>query len=484
VSVFFGVSLREQGVVRAALVDGSLNFWDQVLSFTLDPYYMAYLLFPVWLLTSSAAIHRHFDVLALVRLGSYRDWLVSSATHAVRRSAPLLLGWLLAAVVTSYGLPLSWTWSSASLAPPDHNVILGRVSHLGLPPAAVLGLQLGLVALTLLACHTVLATVHLVARRRSVTFLAAAALFFSVVWSFRNPLSFAALDFANFYMLHRAAEIYRPLVLVFGPLLVVLALCLTAAIYSDRRTTRGSLPWPVLVYAGLCVLGVLYAYVYELGGAAGSPLDVLWVAFYGVSAEGFSPNLYLFHSIVFLGFVYLFQISLSDELSSRIYYVTLRCGSALRWLIRFLLSATARIPLVLLAVLGFTVVIFLGGALLTSGGTTVAGTPEPGWLLYQFFVNGALQLVCYLLIVFVVTWVTGHPFAGLATLGALLVLGLPALNAARTFPAALNSLGYTTLGGGELLRITAVLGAYLCVLGVAAVLLLRNRRMFFNERIS
>lgn len=486
VSVFFGLSLRDQGAIRAELVHGRLNLWDQVLGFALDPYYMAYFLFPVWLLTSSAAIHRHFDVLALVRLGSYRSWLASSVTLAGRRLAPLLLVWLLAAVVTSAGLPMSWTWSPASLAPPDQNVILGRVSDLGLPPVAVLGLQLALVALTLLSCHTVLATVHLVARRRAVTFLTAAAVFFSVLWSFRNPLSIAALDVANFYMLHRAAETYRPLVLVFVPVLVVLALCFTAAIHADRRTGRGwatALPWSALAYAGLCVLGVVYTYVYELGGAANSPLDVLWVAFYGVSAEGFSLNLYLFHSIVFLGFVYLFQIALSGELSARIYYVTLRCGSAPRWFIRFLLTPIARIPLVLLAMLGVTVVIFLGGAQLAPGGTPVAG-PDPGWLLYQFFVNGALQLVCYLLIVFVVTWVTGHPFAGLVTLGTLLVLGIPALNAARIFPAALNSLGYTTLGGGELVRITAVLGAYLAVLSVAAVLLLRNRRMFFNERIS
>lgn len=487
VSVVFGLSLRDQGAIRAELVHGPLNLWDQVLSFALDPYYMAYFLFPVWLLTSSAAIHRHFDALALVRLGSYRHWLVSSVTLAGRRLAPLLLVWLLAAFVTSARMPMSWAWSPASLAPSDQNVILGRVSDLGLPPVAVLGLQLALVALTLLACHTVLATVHLAARRRSVTFLTAAAVFFSVLWSFRNPLSIAAADVANFYMLHRAAETYRPLVLVFVPVLVVLALCLTAAIHADRRTGHGwttALPWSVLVYAGLCVVGVVYAYVYELGGAASTPLDVLWAAFYGVSAEGFSLNLYLVHSIVFLGFVYLFQIALSDELSARVYYVTLRYGSAPRWFIRFLLTATARIPLLLLAMLGVAVITFLGHALLAPDGTAVAGSPDSGWLLYQFFVNGALQLVCYMLIVFVITWVTGHPFAGLATLGILLVLGLPALNAARIFPAALNSLGYTTLGGDELLRITAVLGAYLAALSVAAVFLLRNPRLFFNERIS
>jgi len=485
VSVLFGITVRQQAIGRGQESQASLNQWDHILGFLLEPYFIAYFLLPVWLFTSCVAIHRHFAIPALIRLGSYRSWLRSSILGAVRRLIPLMLIWLVSALLTSIGLPYEWGWSSASTTPTESKQILDVVSVQGLPPLAVLTIQLGLFTVTLIGCHAALAAVHLIAKRRYVTFLGAALVFFSLLYSFRNSFGFAPLDFANFFLLHRAFDAYDPIALVFVPVLVAVALCFAAARYADRQgDARLKLPvrWPLLVYLALCLLGILYAWVYKLQ-PSNSPTDLLFVAFYGVSAGGYTWMLYLFHSIVFLGFAYLFQLGLTEELDARIYYVALRRGSPVRWLAHFILPVAGRAPILLASLVAVTSVVALLGNLTGSNNAITEGIPDPGWVLYQFFVNGTLQLLCYVLITFIVSWVSGRTVAGLFALGALLVLSLPALNVGQLLPAALNSMGYLELGASELVRITVVLSIYLVVLTVITTLVVGNRRLFFNERI-
>ncbi|WP_104176426.1 hypothetical protein [Cryobacterium sp. Y50] len=306
-----------------------------------------------------------------------------------------------------------------------------------------------------------------------------------MLYSFRNPFDFAPLDFANFFLLHRAFDAYDPIAIAFVPVLVAVALCFAVARYTDKQGgTRLKLPvrWPLLVYLALCLLGILYAWVYELQ-LGNSPTDLLFVAFYGVSASGYTWTLYLFHSTVFLGFAYLFQLRLTEELDARIYYVALRRGSPLRWLARFVLPVVGRAPLLLLPLAAMTFVVAVLGNFTGSNSDAIEGIPHPGWILYQFFVNGTLQLLCYVLITFIVSWVSGRTVAGLLALGTILVLSLPALNVGQLLPAALNSMGYLELGASELVRITVVLTIYLVILTVITTLVVGNRRLFFNERI-
>ncbi len=487
-SMVYGLYIRQQSQALSLELMAPLNVWDHILTFLLDPYYISYLFVPLWLCSSCVSIQRHFSVPALIRLGSYRSWLYSSTLHALGRLVPLLLIWLVSATVTAAGLPLSLDWSATSTVRNPLNQVLGIVSNHGIPPLLLVALQPMLVGLTLLCLHMVLALVYLLSSKQVVIYAAAAALFLAQLISFRNPFEFAPfLDFANFFLLHRSFSSYDPVALVFLPVIAVIGLCVAAVIYQDRRRRRT--PWRLpgsfsaLLYIGLCALGLIYALAFELRNEVGTPLDVLFVAFYGVSAAGFEWNLYLYHSIVFLGFAYLFLLVLENELKARIYYVALRHGSPTRWFSRFILPVAARVPLLLGALFAGALLIGSAGGLTAERGALADLGLGQGWALYQFFVNGTLQLLCYILLVFVIGWLSGRPMAGLFALGGLLVAGLPAINSARLLPAALNSLGYVELGGQELLRITAVLSAYCLALLLSAILIVKSPKLFFNERV-
>lgn len=486
ISVVYGFSVRQRVNVIADELGASVNVWDHVLTFMLDPYYISYLFTPVWLVSSCVAIYRHFNVPALIRLGSYRAWLYRSVLRATSRLALLMLMWLVAAVIISSGLPLAATWSAASSVSDPLNQVLGIVSAHGIAPLLVLALQLLLIGLILLCLYAVLATIHLLVARQLAIYTAAAVLFLAQLISFRHPIEAAPfLDLANFFLLHRSFTAYEPVVLVFLPLIVAGGLCYAVVRYQDRRrNARFGFPVSrsILIYAGLCILGLVYALIFQLQSTTHAPTDVLFAAFYGVSAEGFEWNLYLYHSIVFLGFAYLFLLALDNELKARIYYVALRHGSPTRWLSHFLLPFAKRAPIMLAALFTGALLISMAGSSNATGNAVTNLAPERGWMLYQFFVNGTLQLLCYVLLVFSVSWLSGRPTAGLFALAGLLVAGLPAVNSSRLLPAALNSLGYLGLGESELLRITAVLGVYVLVLLLAALLIVKSPKLFFNER--
>ncbi|WP_104176427.1 hypothetical protein [Cryobacterium sp. Y50] len=165
VSVLFGITVRQQAIARAQESQASLNQWDHILGFLLEPYFIAYFFLPVWLFTSCVAIHRQFAIPALIRLGSYRSWLLSSILGAIRRLIPLMLIWVVSALLTSIGLLYEWEWSAASYTSTESKQILDVISVQGLPPLTVMAIQLSLFSVTLIGCYAALAVVHLIVKR-------------------------------------------------------------------------------------------------------------------------------------------------------------------------------------------------------------------------------------------------------------------------------------------------------------------------------
>jgi hypothetical protein len=483
-SLFYGLSVRNQVALLSHDLMLPVNMWDQVISFALDPYYLSYCLVPIWLFSTCNAVSRDFSWPALIRLGSYRSWLFKSALDALPRMALLLLIWLAASFTTAFGLPVSTGWSPASGAVSPMNQVLGIVSAQGPAPMLALALQIALIGMAFLCCHVLLAAVYLLVPRQFSVYMAAAVIYLGQVFSFRHPIEGAPfLDVANFLMLHRSLEAYQPDALVFLPLAAAILLGFGLAGYKDRRQLlqlRRRRSPALLAYAILCALGLAYAVFFRLQGSVGTPLDVFFVAFYGVSAAGYEWTLYMYHSIVFLGFAYMFLMVLDNELKARIYYVVLRHGSTRKWLSRFL-APFALWTLLLLGVL--FIAALLSGEIGRSGSNNPAIEADTGLLLYQFFVNGTLQVLCYILLIFLVGWLSGQAIVGLFALAGLFVAGLPSVNAYRAFPAALNSLGYVELGGGELLRITGVLILYVFVLLAAAFLVIKKPNLFFNRKV-
>ncbi len=484
VSLLYGIYLRRRSAIVVPDMETSRNVWDQIIGFMLDPYYICYFLLPVWLFSSASEIRMHFTSTALIRYGTFSAWLRGSAVRMFSQTSVLMGIWLASAFVSSTGLHAAWGWSTASRSDSMTNQVLSVVSNYGLGPMLVLAMQILLVGVTLLACYLVMAASYCIWQRQITVYTVAAGFFITGVVSFRRSITTAPfLDPANFLLLHRAFEAYEPLWLTYVPMIVLIIVCFVVVRRRERFTGGGSrVPVQALIYLGLCVVGLFYALVFQLQSRADTLTDVLYAAFFGVSQEGFEWNLYLYQAIVFLGFTYLFLLALDNELSGRIYYVALRHGTGQQWFLRFMRPFASRLGLLLVGLVSAAYLVSLLGRGQPTSAPPARIPGEHAQMLYQFFVNGVLQVGCYLLIVFVVAWLSGRPMAGLFALGGLLIAGMPIVNGALIFPAALNSLGYVDLGWEGLVRITMVLILYLAVLLISALLIVRNPKFFFSER--
>ncbi|PAD74410.1 MULTISPECIES: hypothetical protein [Paenibacillus] len=233
-------------------------------------------------------------------------------------------------------------------------------------------------------------------------------------------------------------------------------------------------------YGLLCLLGITSPLLNPWEGAT-TVWDRLYLKFYGVSPYGgFSLLSFLFYSIIYTGFLYQFQLFLTDYLSGRFYYTAIRYQSLARWFIHlgWQMSYKAACFLVVLA----TVTVLIGLALGDSPELTVSVLSNLTviQLLIQFLLNGWLQLMNGLMIVFITAWVFKEPSYNLIAMGLLTIAALPVLNAGGWLPAGLNSTAYLSGQWEDLILITMKLVVYLLIqLVVIAVLFKRKNIAFY-----
>lgn len=218
-----------------------------------------------------------------------------------------------------------------------------------------------------------------------------------------------------------------------------------------------------VVYALLCLFGIASPF-HNSWGESVTVWDTLYLRFYGVSPEGgFSLLSFLFYVVVFMGFVYLFQVYITEYLSGRFYYVAIRYRSLYRLFARLggQIGLGAIILLVVLVVL--TVVVSLASGQTLEPKVTIQSDVNFNQVLYQFLINGWLQIMSGIMIVFITAWLFKDAAYSLIAQGLLVLAALPMINVGNWLPAGLNSMGYVSGQWEDLLRITGVLFVYLVI---------------------
>lgn len=237
--------------------------------------------------------------------------------------------------------------------------------------------------------------------------------------------------------------------------------------------------YPYVIYALLCLLGIASPFLNPWGGAV-TVWDTLYIKFYGVSPDdSFSFLSYIFHVVVYMGFIYFFQVYITDYLSGRFYYSAIRYSSLARWFIRWVFPIGLAAVALLMVLIALTVVVGLA-----SGQTFELKMTIPdidfNQVMYQFLINGWLQIMNGILIVFIAAWLFKEAFYNLIVLGVLVLAVLPTFNIGGWLPAGLNSLGYVTGEWEDILRITAQFAVYLLIeLGVIMYLFRKKNIAFY-----
>lgn len=238
--------------------------------------------------------------------------------------------------------------------------------------------------------------------------------------------------------------------------------------------------YPYLVYALLCLFGIISPF-HNPWGESVTVWDTLYLRFYGVSPEaGFSLLSFLFYVVVFMGFVYLFQVYITEYLSGRFYYVAIRSRSLYRLFARLGIQVGVGAAMLLVTLVVLTIVFSLASGQTFEPEVTVHSDVNFNQVLYQFLINGWLQIMSGIMIVFITAWLFKEASYSLIAQGVLVLAALPIINVGNWLPSGLNSMGYVNGKWEDLLRITGVLVIYLIIEVIIVLYLFRKKNIAFH----
>ncbi|NRG40109.1 hypothetical protein HRK28_04155 [Rathayibacter sp. VKM Ac-2835] len=291
----------------------SPGVWDVLLDVAADPYYLGFVVVPLWLILSALRATRTASPGALLRHGSLlRAWggtLAGLATLCAKAAA----GALAVCLVCGAGL------QPTSFAPPESVAAVFR-AH-GFAPVAALVAQVGLLGASLCATAAVVVSVRLLSGRASATWASVGGLFLWVVLSVlalvppSAPLSAAAfLDLVvGMERTSLVGTALRPLIVLLGVGLVV-----RHAARASSRADRVA----VSVLLSVSALLVLFSFLQASAGR-----DLLEVAGLLVPSPLGSIAESMQYLLVFLPFLLVGMIGRGSPTPQREHHELIRAGS-------------------------------------------------------------------------------------------------------------------------------------------------------------
>lgn len=475
--------LRQKLYQIATAYGAKLNQWDLIFHSLNNHIFIFYFLLPVWLIYSCYVLLQEWEYTVLFRTSSFNRWITYTTIRASRSLIWLQCLWFIIVLLVSRGMPYERGWSNYAfneLVPGNYSTVL---QESGLDPLLLLILQPVLLSLFLLAVHVSMAAFYVLVPRMSGLTILAVLYFIGGLVSFRRiPPWIVWLKIENFMILSSAVLAWPLLLIAFiVPIGIILFLHLMVWLMKRgfripfiRWIKEGKSFW---VYFLLCLLGLFSSFTQQAGS-----FDTIWDYFYGqffgVSGNGFTLTVYLFYCLVFFGAVYLFQLQLNETTNGFMYYQVVRYLSYYRWFIKLLVKNIAFIGILLLFWALIIMLIGIMKGFSMEGILSVAPLISVNQLVYQYFINGLLQMVNYWLIVFIVHWVWNKTSSNLIVLGFLIVSGM--MNSTQFLPAGLNSLGFITGDGTNLLIISLKL--IICIaIELAVITFLFTRKKIVHE---
>lgn len=476
------LGIRTSRAAFSEATGADLNSWDLMISASSDVYLLVFFAVPFLLVRGFRSARIEAEPMVLIRHGSRAAWLVNQIVRCALEVGVVLALWFLLVALLASGQGWKNEWSAASLLRDSSNVPMHVWSHSGQSPIVTLLTQAGLLLGTGTCVMAALAAALVWGNRPRALMLACGVAFVATVLSFKLewplPEQLRPVNFlAGYHALNATGSLTWFIII---PALVMLLMVVGSSLWERRTSTgtelRTASPSHV-VYVGALLLGVVAQNSTNATLLAGVP-DATVATFYGVTEGGFNLLSYLFSSIFLLGMAYLAHESLTSRLDGRIYYELLRAGGALPWLVRLLPRFLAFVAITLLGGAILNASIFLVLRQLRGTGTETLALPVAAW--HQYFVNGALQVFVMATILVVATWVTQRIVSGVAALGVIAVLSVPMFNPGGWLPFGLGAAGVAALGEQAVWHATTVLGAWLALLLVTAVVVIRHTDVAFE----
>lgn len=469
-----------QRLQQTALSFGvAINQWDLITQSLNDHIVIYYFLLPLWLINSCYILMREWDYSILLRMKGYSQWITYTIYQVAISLFWFLLLWIIIVLLVSRGIPIENSWSNYALdnlVPGNYSVVLQRI---GLPPLFASFLQCLLLGVFLIFVHVSMAAFCVLSPRIIGLSILALVYFIGSLVSFRMlPERSVWLKVENFMILSSGAYAFPSLVISFIMPIGGIFICYLIVWISKHR--NGFYLWikdkqAVLAYFFLCLLGILITFIEQVGSFK-TLGDYFFSQFFGLSEDGAALIVYLFYCLVFFGAIYLFQYQLNDDTNGSMYYQVIRYRSYDRWFGHLMLKNMFFLGFMLLF---WALIIILVGViqgLAWDVSISVVPRVSIGKLIYQYFVNGLLQMINYWLIVFIVHWVWRSRTSNLMVLGLLIVAGW--LNRTQVLPVGLNGSGWLLSENTNLYFISGKLLFCILIEWMIVVILFRSKKVF------
>lgn len=479
--------ISQQSILQAStFLQARSNQWDIIMYQLSDPIFLLFIYLPFVLTISCKTICNCLDNPILIRVHSWRKFVLFSLKSFIQFVLVSIILLLVVSLIFTSSSDYALQWSSFSMSTENiYNITSSVLQQTGFSPLLILFLHLVQLATLVLVLHVLMTLFYIFFPNLVFLSLFAFLIFVYAITSFKY-LPYPKFSLFNYMTSFSSLTTFGSLIYAILILLSILVFLLFFVVRLKELRFFYLKGWftkncSYLVYIILCLFGLISPFVYS-DLSIGTVWDNLYLRFYGLSLEeNISLTLFLYYIVVYIGFVYIIQTKISEYLSERFYYTSIRYQSLWNWFRSYSIRLGVGIFSFLIVLMVLTILVSLFTLdLKLQFKVTVHSDLTVTHVLYHFIINGWLQITNYILIIFIVSWLFGESAYRLISLSILILTALPYINRSRYLPSGLNAMGLLDSNWNHTLNISTILIFWLLIQLLVIGFLFFKKNMAFK----
>lgn len=438
----YGFYLKRQLVSYSLNTDLIFSGWDIALQFMNDMYLIVYFIIPLILFFSFKSLKDELEYQVLIRLGSNRRWVYRSLILFWREIWPLIIIWPFISIYLMIGVPFTWSWSGFN----EINFPINTLSNFDLFfefPFYSLLFHVFMLIFAFSLSHISLVVVYIIAKNKNFVLMFSVGFFILSIIGFKLfSDTYSLLSPPSYFSVTKAIELHGTPYFTFGILLLLSLIIpfILKVLDINVKKQIGIIQKliPFLIYTLVCIFGLITIAI-QTSFSSKTIWDVWILVFQGVHNENFSYVPFFYYCIVYYGFTYLVSNEIYEECNELGLYKIIRYQNMRLWFWNWFQKVIIAIWTFLFALIVISLIIaFLMGKSVELKLTIIDLTLYE--VVIHFLLNGFLQILLYILAVFILFWINKDPTKIIFLLSAFIVLMMPYFNLNGFIPIGLNSI--------------------------------------------
>lgn len=468
----YGLYIKETEIITYSIQNNMpLGFWDLIILIISDKNIISYFVLPIVCILSIKTINECDNNYILIRMKSFKEFVIHIYDKFTKRILSFLTIWVIIAVILSIDHIGNLSWIHINNINTEKLDIMNILKHYISSP--LIGIFLQLIGLFLIFQTINLLFIYIKIFCKKNIYLIIFSLVIFLFNLITSKISFIFGDFGRIIslitpinylcsylgiLLYESALKYFVIICILFISIRVPFLCNFKIKNLFNIISKYKIQ---IIYFLSLVLYIVFRIKPYINMDI-NLMDILVIILFGVTNANGSISTIISYIFIFWGLVYFLQDYLNIELGGLHYSKIIRYRSVHEWFNSYMKKVIVYIIKALILLMLITLAI---SSLFKFSGfyNSVFQNINLSVLLYQFFVNGFLQMLFYVLFVFIVTWDTQNTFIGFSALLGTSVFMFRGFNTYYVLPLALNSLGIVVENKVSVFYITTIIILYIFV---------------------